>query len=37
MGKICVQTSSGRIIHLPIVEDDVNTADDPIVLIERFY
>ena len=34
MGKIWVQTSSGRIIHLPIVEDDVNTADDPIVLPE---
>ena len=32
MGKIWVQTSSGRIIHLPIVEDDINTADDPIVL-----
>ena len=34
MGKIWVQTSSGRTIHLPIVEDDVNTADDPIVLPE---
>jgi len=32
MGKIWVQVSSGRTIHLPIVEDDVNTADDPIVL-----
>ena len=32
MGKIWVQTSSGRIIHLPIVEDDVNTADNPIIL-----
>ena len=29
MGKIWVQTSSGKTIHLPIVEDDVNTADDP--------
>ena len=34
MGKIWVQTPSGRVIHLPIVEDDVNTADDPIVLPE---
>jgi len=32
MGKIWVQTPNGRIIHLPIVEDDFNTADDPIVL-----
>ena len=32
MGKIWVQTPSGRIIHLPIVEADINTADDPIVL-----
>ena len=32
MGKIWVQISSGKTIHLPIVEDDVNTADDPIVL-----
>jgi len=32
MGKIWVQTSNGRIIHLPIVEDDFNTADDPIIL-----
>jgi len=30
MGKIWVQTSSGKIIHLPIVEDDVNTPDDTI-------
>ena len=34
MGKIWVQTSSGRTIHLPIVEDDINTADDPILLPE---
>ena len=34
MGKIWVETSSGRIIHLPIVEADINTADDPIVLPE---
>ena len=34
MGKIWVQTPSGRTIHLPIVEDDVNTADDPIELPE---
>ena len=32
MGKIWVQTPSGKIIHLPIVEDDVNTADTPIQL-----
>jgi len=32
MGKIWLQISDGKIIHLPIVEDDVNTADDPIVL-----
>ena len=30
MGKIWVQTSSGRLIHLPIVEDDFNTPDDPV-------
>jgi len=30
MGKIWVQTPSGKIIHLPIVEDDVNTPDDTI-------
>ena len=32
MGKIWVQRSDGRVIHLPIVEDDFNTPDDPIVL-----
>ena len=30
MGKIWVQTSSGRLIHLPIVGDDFNTPDDTI-------
>jgi hypothetical protein len=30
MGKIWLQTTDGRLIHLPVVGDDVNTPDDPI-------
>ena len=30
MGKIWVETSDGRLIHLPILEDDYNTPDDPV-------
>ena len=40
MGKIWIQTPSGKIIHLPIVEDDFNSPDDAVriptaVLINR--
>ena len=28
MGKIWLQTTSGRLIHLPVVGDDVNTPDE---------
>ena len=30
MGKVWLRLSTGRVIHLPILEDDVNTADNPI-------
>ena len=30
MGKIWLQTSNGNLIHLPIVEPDVNTPDSPV-------
>lgn len=30
MGKIWVQTTEGKLIHIPIVEDDFNTPDDPV-------
>jgi hypothetical protein len=30
MGKIWLQTTDGRLIHLPVVGDDVNTPDDPV-------
>ena len=30
MGKIWLQTSDGSLIHLPIVEPDVNTPDSPV-------
>ena len=30
MGVIWVQTTSGKIIHLPVVGEDVNSPDDPV-------
>lgn len=30
MGKIWLQTTDGRLIHLPIVGEDKNTPDDPV-------
>ena len=30
MGKIWLETTDGRLIHLPIVEDDFNSPDDPV-------
>ena len=30
MGKIWLETTDGRLIHLPIVEDDFNSPDDAI-------
>ena len=40
MGKIWLETTNGKLIHLPIVEDDFNSPDDAIriptaVLINR--
>jgi len=30
MGKVWLETSEGRLIHLTIVEDDFNTPNDPV-------
>lgn len=32
MGKIWLETSYGKLIHLPVRGDDVNSPDDPLGL-----
>ena len=32
MGKIWLQTDSGKLIHLPVVGEDINTPDDPQII-----